>query len=78
MQYLPAMLTVMFIVVVLKLLFTKQEYPPSASEEIPKLFIVLNTDTLIDWLVEKSVPFPFMVLSCPLTVPATVNDTKQN
>ena len=48
MQYLPAMLTVMFIVVVLKLLFTKQEYPPSASEEIPKLFTVLNTDTLID------------------------------
>ena len=48
MQYPPAMLTVMFIVVVLKLLFAKQEYPPAASEEIPKPFTVVNTDTLLD------------------------------
>ena len=48
MQYLPAMLTVMFIVVVLKLLFAKQEYPPAASEEIPKPFTVASTDTLLD------------------------------
>ena len=48
MQYLPAMLTVMFIVAVLKLLFAKQKYPPSASVEIPKPFTVLNTDTLLD------------------------------
>ena len=48
MQYLPAMLIIMFIVVVLKLLFAKQVYLPSASEEIPKPFTVLNTDTLFD------------------------------
>ena len=48
MQYLPAMLSVMLIVVVLKLLFAKQEYPPSPSEEIPKPFTVVNTDTLLD------------------------------
>ena len=78
MQYLPAMLTVMFIVVVLKLLFAKQEYPPSPSEEIPKPFTVLNTDTLFDWLVEKSIPFASTAISLPLTtVPATVNDTIQ-
>ena len=48
MQYLPAMLTEMFIVVVLKLLFAKQVYSPTASEEIPKPFTVVSTDTLLD------------------------------
>ena len=45
---LPAMLIVMFIVVVLKLLFAKHVYSLIASEKIPKPSTVLNTDTLLD------------------------------
>ena len=78
MQYLPVMLIVMFIVVVLKLLFAKHVYSLIASEKIPKPSTVLNTDTLLDWLVEKSIPFASTAISLSLTtVPATVNDTIQ-
>ena len=78
MQSLPVRLTMIFIVVVLKLLFAKQEYLPIASEKIPKPFTVVSTDTLLDWLVEKSIPFASTPISLPLTtVPGAVNDTIQ-
>ena len=48
MQYLPVKLTVIFLLVVLKLLLAKQEYPTTASEESPKPFTVVSTDTLFD------------------------------
>ena len=69
----------MFLVVVLKPLFAMQEYPPIATEEIPKPLTVLSTDTLLDCLLEKSLPSASTAISPPLnTVPATAKVRKSD